>query len=142
MAFKDCVFCKILSGEIRQDILYEDDKTIAILDIYPASPRGGHTLVMPKKHYELISEMSDDDAKTLILTTKKLSKALLKFGEGMNILQNNNKVAGQYVPHVHFHLIPRFANDNIIISEKWSKNEYKGNEMKEVASRIKSLLKD
>ena len=86
--------------------------------------------------------MSDDDAKAVMLAIKKLSNALLKFAEGLNIIQNNKKIAGQFVPHVHFHLIPRFANDNIIISEKWSKNEYKGNEMKEVASRIKSLLKD
>jgi len=142
MKNKDCVFCKIIKGEIKQDKIYEDDKTVALLDIYPASSKGGHTLVMPKNHYEVVSEMSEEDSKAVMLTIKKLSSALLKFGEGMNIIQNNKKIAGQFVPHVHFHLIPRFVNDGIIISEKWSKNEYKNNEMHEVASRIKSLLKD
>ena len=140
MENKDCVFCKIIKGEIKQDKIYEDDKTVAILDIYPASPNGGHTLVMPKKHYELITEIPDDDSKAVILTMKKLSNALLKFSEGLNIIQNNKKVAGQFVPHVHFHLVPRFENDGISI-EKWSPNKYKNNaEMDAMAKKIKRLL--
>ena len=137
---KDCIFCKIIKGEIKQDKIYEDSKTIAILDISPASQKGGHTLVMPKKHYELISEMPDADSKAVMLTMKKISKALLKFGEGVNILQNNKRVAGQYVPHVHFHLIPRFENDGITI-EKWTTKKYKDNkEMDSIAKEIKGLL--
>ena len=97
---------------------------------------------MPKKHYEIVSEMSDEDSKAVMLTIKKLSKALLKFGEGLNILQNNKKVAGQYVPHVHFHLVPRFENDRITI-EKWTTHKYKDNKhMEETANKIKSLLKE
>ena len=138
----DCVFCKIIKGEIKQDKVYEDKTTIAILDINPAQPKGGHTLVMPKKHYELFSDMPDIEAKNLMLTMLKMSKALIKFSEGLNIIQNNKKLAGQYVPHVHFHLIPRFADDGVKISEKWTAHKYKGKEMEEVASRIKSLLKD
>ena len=138
----DCIFCKIINGEIKQDKLYEDDRTLAILDINPASPRGGHTLVMPKKHYELISEISDEDAKAVMLTIRKLSKTLMKFEEGLNIIQNNKKVAGQFIPHVHFHLIPRFENDGITISEKWKVKKYKDNEMEEVASKIRKLLKE
>lgn len=138
----ECIFCKIIKKEIPTSVIYEDKKTIVFLDIAPATPRGGHTLVMPKKHYELVSEMSDDDAKAIILTIKKLSKALLKFGEGLNILQNNKKVAGQFVSHVHFHLIPRFPGDGITI-EKWFARKYKDEkEIKEVENKIKSLLKD
>lgn len=137
----DCLFCKFIKKEINVDPVYEDEKTFAFLDIAPASQKGGHVLVMPKNHYELVSEMSDDDAKAVMLTIRKLSKALLKFGEGMNILQNNKKVAGQYILHVHFHLIPRFQNDGVTI-EKWSANKYKSEkEMYNVKEKIRKLLK-
>lgn len=140
MENKDCIFCRVIKGEIKQDFLYENEKSIAILDINPAQPKGGHVLVMPKKHYELVDEMDDESAQAVMLNIKRLSKALLKFGEGLNIIQNNKKIAGQYVPHVHFHLIPRFANDGVIISEKWPSHKYKGNEMNEVAAKIKKFL--
>ncbi len=128
----NCVFCKIIKGEIKQDYIYEDSKTIAILDINPAQPKGGHTLVMPKKHYEIFSDMLESEAEAVMSTMLKLSKALMKFGEGLNIIQNNKRLAGQYVPHVHFHLIPRFDNDGVKISEKWSSHKYKDGEMKEI----------
>ena len=138
---KDCIFCKIIKKEIPETMLYEDDKTIAFLDIAPASPRGGHTLVIPKKHYEVISEMSDDDAKALMLSVKKLSKALLKFGEGLNVVQNNKKVAGQFVPHVHFHLIPRFEKDGIILGQPGNHRKYPDQKEKgKIINKIKSLL--
>lgn len=140
MAQVDCIFCKIIKGEIPCEKIYEDSKTLAFLDISPASPRGGHVLVMPKKHYELISDISDEDLCYLSKTVKKISKALLKYGPGLNIIQNNKKIAGQFVPHVHFHLIPRFENDGILI-EKWQTHKYKDNEMQEISKKIKSLLK-
>lgn len=135
----DCLFCKIISGEIASEKIYEDEKTFAFLDIRPASQKGGHVLVMPKKHYELVSEMSDGDCAAVMKTIKRLSKALLEFGEGMNIVQNNRRVAGQYVKHVHFHLIPRFEGDGIVI-EKWKTNAYKEEDIKKVANAIKKLL--
>ena len=140
MAQVDCIFCKIIKGEIPCEKIYEDSKTLAFLDISPASPRGGHVLVMPKKHYELISDIPDEDLSALSKTIKKISKALLEYGPGLNIIQNNKKIAGQFVPHVHFHLIPRFENDGVVI-EKWSTHKYKDGEMQEVAKKIKSLLK-
>ncbi len=141
---KDCIFCKIIKKEIGQskDIIYEDDKTIAFLDITPAQKKGGHTLIIPKKHYELVTDMSDADAKAVMLTIKKLSKALLQFSQGMNIIQNNKRVAGQYVNHVHFHLIPRFDNDGILI-EKWTANKYNSeSDRLNMVQTIKNLLKD
>ncbi len=140
MKMEDCIFCKIIKGEIPAAKVYEDRDTFAFVDIRPASPKGGHTLVMPKKHYELITDISDKDMKELSLTIKKISKALMKYGKGMNIIQNNKKIAGQYVNHVHFHLIPRFPNDGVDI-EKWSVNKYKEGEIEKVAEKIKNLLK-
>ncbi len=138
---KNCVFCKIINNEIPSTKIYEDKDVLVMLDIRPASKKGGHCLVIPKKHFELIYEIPDELLNKINLVIKKMSKALLKFGEGLNILQNNKEVAGQAIPHVHFHLIPRFKNDGIIV-EKWKSYEYKNGEDKRVASKIKSLLKN
>ena len=136
----NCIFCKIVRGEIPAAKVYEDENTIAFLDIAPASPRGGHTLVLPKKHYELVTEVPEKELNALINTTKKIAAVLLKMSEGLNIIQNNKRSAGQVVPHVHFHLIPRFQNDGILV-EKWMPHKYAENEMSKVAEQIKSLLK-
>lgn len=135
----DCVFCKIINGEIKQDKIYEDKDTIVILDIRPASKKGGHCLVMPKKHYELFSDIPEKELEAIAKTLQKTTKALMKFGEGVNILQNNKRVAGQYVNHIHFHVIPRFEKDNITI-EKWVSNEYKNGEMAKKAAEIRALF--
>ncbi|MBS3175234.1 HIT family protein [Candidatus Woesearchaeota archaeon] len=135
---ENCVFCKIIKKEIPASIIYENVKTIAFLDVSPAAK--GHILVLPKNHHELFSDMNDEDSKALILTMKKISKGLLKFSEGLNIIQNNKKVAGQYVPHVHFHLIPRNFNDGITISEKWNHYKYQNKEIEETAEEIRKLI--
>jgi len=137
---QDCIFCKIVNNEIQSTRIYEDKDVLVMLDIRPASKYGGHTLIMPKKHFELISEIPDELLNKLILVIKKISKALLKYGQGLNILQNNKKIAGQAIPHVHFHLIPRFENDGVMV-EKWVANEYKSGEIELIAKKIKSLLK-
>ncbi|MFA5176256.1 MAG: HIT family protein [Candidatus Nanoarchaeia archaeon] len=137
---KDCIFCKIIKGEIPCTKIYEDKDTFVMLDISPASPQGGHTLVMPKKHYELITDIPDKELCELTKIVKKMSKVLLKYGQGLNIIQNNKKIAGQFVPHVHFHLIPRFEKDGVLI-EKWATHKYPDGEMIRVADRIKKLLK-
>lgn len=137
---KDCLFCKIVNGEIPCTKIYEDSKTLAFLDISPATNKGGHTLVITKKHYETIADLKDSDLIALTKTVKRIADALLIYGRGLNIIQNNNKEAGQLVPHVHFHLIPRFENDGLII-EKWHTHKPTNEELEKTASKIKSLLK-
>jgi histidine triad (HIT) family protein len=136
---KDCIFCRIIRGEVPAAKLYEDDKVLVMLDIRPASPKGGHTLVIPKEHYELVTELPDSLLSHTVLIMKKVGKALLEFGEGFNILQNNKSVAGQFVPHVHFHLIPRFRGDGITI-EKWTASTYDKKEMKRITALLKKLI--
>lgn len=136
----NCIFCKIVKGEIPCAKVYEDDETIAFLDIAPASPQGGHTLVLPKRHYELFTEVPEKELGSLTSSIKKVTAALLKISEGVNILQNNKSAAGQVVSHVHFHIIPRYKNDGIIV-EKWIPHKYAEGEMGKVAEQIKSLLK-
>lgn len=136
----ECIFCRIARKEISSEIVYEDRNFLAFLDIRPATEKGGHTLVIPKKHYDIITDMPDKEIAGMMAAVKKVSGALLKISEGLNILQNNKKAAGQFVNHVHFHLIPRYKNDNIII-EKWKECGYEGSRINEVAGQIRNLLK-
>jgi histidine triad (HIT) family protein len=137
---QNCIFCKIINNEISSTKIYEDKDVLVILDVRPATKHGGHCLVMPKKHFELITDLPENLLNKLNLVIKKMSKALLKYGEGLNILLNNKRVAGQAIPHVHFHLIPRFPNDGVLV-ERWVSVEYKKGEAEKMASKIKSLLK-
>jgi len=106
-----CIFCKIVAGEIPSYKIYEDKNTFAFLDIKPINP--GHVLVVSKKHYQNIEEITEDDLRDLILVVKKIGAILkTKLGvAGYNVYENNDPVAGQAVPHIHFHVIPRTEND-------------------------------
>ncbi|MBW1839216.1 MAG: HIT family protein [Deltaproteobacteria bacterium] len=104
---EECIFCKIVKGEIPCKKVYENDKTLAFLDINPRNK--GHVLVIPKNHYLGITDMSDNDAAETIKTIKLVAAAQRDSikTQGMSLLQSNGRVAGQMVPHIHFHLIPR-----------------------------------
>jgi len=107
----DCIFCKIISNELPSYKIYEDDYTIAILDINPINP--GHVLVLPKVHYGKLSEIDEMEAIPIFRTLKRIEKVVAESGcTGTNILQNNGRDAGQEIGHVHFHIIPRFKNDS------------------------------
>lgn len=138
---EDCIFCKIAKGEITGSTIYEDDRTVAFLDISPAGKNGGHTLVIPKGHYELMTDVPDDVLEACIRTVKKVTGVLLKTSQGVNVLQNNKKAAGQFVMHAHFHIIPRHAGDGIEI-EKWEPHKYAPGEMESIRRKMKSLLNE
>ncbi|MDK2826706.1 MAG: histidine triad family protein [Methanolobus sp.] len=106
-----CLFCKIVAGEIPSHKVYEDDFVYAFLDIYPCAE--GHTIVLPKKHFGKFTDMSEDEAASLFASVNKIAKTVEKTLEleGMNIGINNGEIAGQTVPHVHVHIIPRRAGD-------------------------------
>jgi histidine triad (HIT) family protein len=105
-----CIFCKIANKEIPSKVIYEDENTLAFLDINPRSK--GHTLVIPKEHYETFDEITEDVATNLIKTIKKVVDILKSLNpDGYNILNNNKPIAGQEVPHVHFHIIPRYNDE-------------------------------
>ncbi|WP_319507692.1 HIT family protein [uncultured Methanolobus sp.] len=107
----DCLFCKIVAGEIPSHKVYEDDFVYAFLDIFPCSE--GHTIVLPKKHFGRFTDMEEGDAASLFASVNKVAKTVEKtLGlEGMNIGINNGEIAGQTVPHVHVHIIPRRVGD-------------------------------
>ena len=133
------IFCKIVKGEIPCYKIYEDKDILAILDINPVNK--GHTLVIPKKHSETILDTDEEILKKLIIVTKRISKAVhtgLKC-DGFNIGINQFKDAGQLVPHLHFHIMPRFKGDGIRL---WPSRKYESEEeRKEVQKKITRLLK-
>ena len=109
----DCIFCKIISGELPCFKVFEDEYTLVIMDI--ANDADGHMLAIPKKHTENILDCDTNTLNHLISAIKKVSNHCVdNCGyDGINLLNANNESAGQSVPHFHIHIIPRKMNDNI-----------------------------
>lgn len=133
---ENCVFCKIVKGKIPSTKVYEDSDTLGFLDIKPVNP--GHTLVIPKQHYENIHDMPDELVAKVAVAAKKIADALLKLGvKGVNIGMNNGEAAGQIVFHSHVHVMPRYGKDTFSL---WVGKEYDGNEREIVADKIRRFL--
>ena len=118
-----CIFCKIIDGSIPSSKVYEDENILAILDL--SQTTYGHTLVMPKKHYQNILEIPSDELATLMAKVQELAKLITAKlnANGVNILVNTNEAAGQTVMHLHIHIIPRYdENDGISIDFKPNEN--------------------
>lgn len=130
----DCVFCKIIEGETPSHKVYEDENTIAFLDVNPTSK--GHTLVVPKKHVETIDEASDMSYMwdSLVKVSNAVKDAFDP--EGLNISQNNGEAAGQEVMHMHFHITPRYTGDEIEVI--YNREELENGE--EISEEIKSNI--
>lgn len=108
---ENCIFCKIVNNDIPSKKVFENDKFLAFLDIFPILE--GHTIIIPKKHFRNIEDIDDSTLAELYLLVKKIATRIhksLKL-EGYNILQNNFKAAGQEINHIHIHIIPRKMND-------------------------------
>lgn len=112
---KDCVFCRIVAGELPCDQVYEDDLVLAFLDIAPLS--AGHTLLIPKVHHTSVTTLPTAHGARLMQVAGQLGAALLRVtdGDGFNLLLSNGACAGQVVPHVHLHVIPRHPDDGIVL---------------------------
>jgi len=134
---EDCIFCKIASGEIPATKIYENDVALSFLDLHPVSP--GHTLIIPKKHYENLLTVPENDLKDIMSAVQKTAKAVMKGMqvEGFNLAQNNGAVSGQAIFHLHFHIIPRKEDDGL---EHWPHKDYSDGEEKEISEKIKSNL--
>jgi histidine triad (HIT) family protein len=107
----DCIFCKIINKEIPNYTVYEDENVLAFLDIFPCAK--GHTVVVPKKHFENVWSMNIETFQTLSAGLRAAAGRIqAKLNpDGMNIGMNNEKMAGQAVPHVHWHIMPRYNGD-------------------------------
>lgn len=109
----DCIFCKIVKGEIPAKKVYEDDNFIGFLDINQATP--GKTLLIPKKHYKTLLDIPNSLGNEMLEAIKKIALKLIEEGkaEGFNLMMNNFEVGGQIVPHAHVHVLPRKSGDGI-----------------------------
>ena len=105
----DCIFCKIVNGEIKSRLIMESKNSIAFLDAFPVTK--GHTLVIPKPHYDKIQDMSQDDSADLFRTVYEVVSKIDKITGSTLLAIHNGKESGQEIPHVHVHLIPRQSND-------------------------------
>lgn len=130
---EDCIFCKIIKGEIPSTKIYEDDEFYAFLDIKPINK--GHTLVIPKTHCRNLMDFPKSQETDLMEFLKKVAKAVVKGvgADGFNLGMNNEPAAGQVVFHAHFHIIPRFDNDGL---SSWPDKEYEDGEMETVKEKI------
>lgn len=134
------IFKKIINREIPAHIVYEDDKVIAFLDILQATK--GHTLVVPKEFYENIFDIDENTLAHLIKVTKKLAtiiKDVFK-AEGVNLVNNNGKVAGQSVFHYHMHIVPRYKEDSFLITFQNNSDSLTDEDYKKRAELIKAAL--
>lgn len=137
---QQCIFCKIANKEIPSKIIYETDSLLAFLDIKPANP--GHVLVIPKEHYQFLTQMPDTAVAELFKAVKLLCAAVFEVtgAEGVEVRQRNGAAAGQIVPHVHVHIIPRFKNDGIITD--WKPKELPEEQFTEIQRRLISKIKE
>lgn len=114
----DCIFCKIIAGEIPSHQVYEDDATVAFLDINPASR--GHTLVVPKHHTNGLYDIEPDALSNVAVVAQRIALRIrdVLHPDGLNIVQNSGAAAGQAVFHYHVHVIPRWHGDDVL---KWKR---------------------
>jgi histidine triad (HIT) family protein len=108
---EDCIFCKIINKEIPCHKVYEDEDNLAFLDVTPIAK--GHTVIIPKEHVKTLTDISDEKLQSLFLAVKKVQQTLQdKLNPlGFNGGWNNEEVAGQTVPHLHIHVLPRYHGD-------------------------------
>ncbi len=135
---QDCVFCKIVSGQIPSLKIFENDDILAFVDIGPVSD--GHTLVIPKQHCERLDQMTPEAMAEIARVMPMLAGAVQKGinSEGYNVLCNNGTAAGQVVEHVHFHIIPRNANDGVF--NRWNSYQYPDGKAAQIAEAIKQNI--
>jgi histidine triad (HIT) family protein len=133
-----CIFCKIIRGEIPADIVEETAHTLTILDRFPAAR--GHALVLLKKHREFLSDCTAVETAHVADAVRRAAAGIRKamVTDAMNVVNNNGKIAGQVIPHVHFHIVPRYPGDGLKMEFKQS--EVSDAERAEVATAIRNAL--
>ena len=136
----DCLFCRIVSGEIPGAKVYENEHVFAFLDISPFAE--GHVLVVPRNHSANILELSEADGAEVLAAIRRIGAALMKAlgAEGFHVMQNNFPAAGQTVFHTHFHVIPRKAGDGFSFAP--GKGYADADTMKRVAGAIAKAIGD
>ena len=134
---EECLFCKIVKGELPSSKIYEDEDTLAFLDLFPVNK--GHSLVISKEHYETIFDVPAESLAKISSVMKNVADAVKKGvnADGISIAQSNGKDAGQVIPHIHFHVMPRFKDDGLKL---WPQGKYEEGEMDKFKEDISKFL--
>lgn len=136
MRDENCIFCKIINGDIPSVKVYEDEDFVIMLDIGPAT--FGHVLILPKEHYANLFEMPEELLVKAVKLAKSFGEKLVKalHADGMNVVQNNGLAAGQTVFHFHMHLIPRYEGDSV--GELWTPGSLTEEDREEIINKLRS----
>lgn len=133
----NCIFCEIIQGKRQGHFIYQDETHVAFLDRYPIDH--GHSLVLPREHFEKVTDMTADKVGQLFSKVPKIANAILKTtnADAFSMAQNNGRAAKQIVPHVHVHIIPRFNHKGTV----WTKRDI-GNddELRVLAEKIRNCI--
>lgn len=138
---QDCIFCKIVAGEVPSAKVYEDDDVYAFLDLSQVSK--GHTLVIPKQHTRNLYDTPPEVAAKLFAAVPKIANALKKAYEpiGMNLVNNNEAAANQSVFHLHLHLLPKYeAGQGYDAIWKTNEDQYSQNDLQQIAEKISEAI--
>ncbi|MBW2987774.1 HIT family protein [Candidatus Woesearchaeota archaeon] len=135
---EQCIFCQIIAGAIPAKKLFEDDKVVAVLDIYPASP--GHILLLPKTHSQNVEELDEDVFSHMGVIAQRMIIVMIANlkAEGVSIVVQNGGEAEQKAPHFIMHLIPRYKDDKLQLQIPRTNVDSK--ELDEVYVRLKSMI--
>ena len=138
MTVEDCLFCKMVAGQIPVTKIYEDEDVLAFLDIGPISD--GHTLVIPKQHFEKLHDCPPEILGRVSSRLGKIAGAVSNAmnSDGYNLLCNNGKAAGQLIEHLHFHIITRKNNDRLF--NRWPSYSYEQGKIEVIAEQIRKNL--
>jgi histidine triad (HIT) family protein len=119
-----CIFCEIIKGNIPSKKVYEDDKVLAILDISQITK--GHTLILPKKHFDNFLDIDDEYTNAVFTAAKKVTKMINNAykPEGFNIINNCGETAGQSVMHFHVHVVPRYNKEDLVMQHADNSNKF------------------
>jgi len=140
MAQSDCIFCKILAGEIPAIKVFEDERVLAFMDINPINE--GHTLVIPRRHAPTIFDIEIEDLNAIMAAAKRLAQAIKLSLDppGLNLVQSNGRVASQIIDHFHLHLVPRWPEDKLAAAMNWKLQPGDMDQIKAAAEKIKARL--
>jgi histidine triad (HIT) family protein len=135
----DCIFCKIVAGEIPSARVLEAEAAVAFLDFRPVNH--GHILLVPREHHPTLADLPDEAAAEAAALLPRLARAVIRAtgAEGLNLIVNNGRCAGQTIDHVHWHLIPRFVDD--AVNWPWPHTAYVGDELGQMQFRIERELR-
>ncbi|MBH9985689.1 MULTISPECIES: HIT family protein [Lactobacillus] len=140
---KDCLFCKIIRGEVPSYTVFENDDVKAFLDLSQVNP--GHTLMVPKKHLTNLFDYTAEDAEKYLKYIPAIANAIKKFDPkitGMNVTTNNGESASQVVMHSHIHFIPRFEGDGLKLATRNNEDKYTPDDYQKIADQIKHNFKE